>query len=72
MVNFPTPQMVNDLQRFMAMVNQMGKFLPGLANLNEPLRQILKKENKWVFVGPQRQAFDKIKEEPTSSISFAS
>lgn len=71
MVNFPAPQIVNDLQRFMAMVNQMGKFLPGLPALNEPLRQLLKKENKWVLVGPQLQAFDKIKAELTSSIILA-
>ena len=45
--NFPVPQKVNDLQRFMGMVNQMAKFIPNLANLNEPLRQLLKKENMW-------------------------
>ena len=27
--------------------------LPGLANLNEPLRQLLKGENDWVWEGPQ-------------------
>ena len=45
--DFPVPQKVNDLQRFMGMVNQMAKFIPNLANLNEPLRQLLKKDNMW-------------------------
>lgn len=46
--NFPTPQKMNHFQRFKSMVNQMGKFLHGLANLNKPLKQLLKKENKKV------------------------
>lgn len=47
--NFPNPQKMNDFQRFIIMVNQMGKFLHGLANLNKPLEQLLKKENKKVW-----------------------
>lgn len=43
--SFPVPQKVNDLQRFMGMVNQMAKFIPNLANLNEPLQQVLKREH---------------------------
>ncbi|XP_048582906.1 uncharacterized protein LOC116603391 [Nematostella vectensis] len=69
--SFPTPQAVNDLQRFMGMVNQMGKFLPSLANLNEPLRQLLKKENEWAWGESQQQSFTRIKEELTSSRSLA-
>ena len=41
--NFPKPEKVKDLQRFMGLVNQMGKFIPDLASHNEPLRQLLKK-----------------------------
>lgn len=55
----------------MGMVNQMGKFLPGLANLNELLRQLLKRDKDCVWEGPQQQAFDKIKEKLTSSSSIA-
>ena len=29
------------------MVNQLGKFIPGLADLNEPLRQLLRKDTTW-------------------------
>lgn len=58
-------------KRFLGMVNYMGKFLPGLSKLNEPLRQLFKRENDWVWEGPQQQAFDKIKEKLTSSSSLA-
>ncbi|KAK3745703.1 hypothetical protein QZH41_007912 [Actinostola sp. cb2023] len=64
--NFPTPEKVNDLQRFMGMINQMGKFIPGLANLNEPLRQLLKKQNEWQWGEAQQQSFERIKDELTS------
>ena len=69
--NFPVPQKVNDLQRFMGMVNQMVKFIPNLANLNEPLRQLLRKENMWKWDKAQQQSFEGIKNELTSAINLA-
>ena len=41
---FPVPSKPTKLQRFMGMINNLGKFIPGLADLNEPLRQLLRKE----------------------------
>ena len=69
--NFPVPQKVNDLQRFMGMVNQMVKFIPNLANLNEPLRQLLRKENMWKWDKAQQQSFEGIKNELTSATNLA-
>ena len=43
--HFPTPTTVTELQRFMGMVNQLGKFVPGLADINAPLRQLLRKDS---------------------------
>ena len=63
--NFPTPQKMNDFQRFKSMVNQMGKFMHGLANLNKPLKQLLKKENKKVWGRPQQQTVKEIKQQLT-------
>ena len=60
--NFPTPRNVPELQRFNGMVNQLAKFLPGLASVNEPLRQLLKKDQHWIWDQPQETAFRKIKE----------
>ena len=36
--HFPTPTTVTELQRFMGMVNQLGKCVPRLADINAPLR----------------------------------
>ena len=35
------PQSVSDLWQFMGMVNQMGKFPPKIAEISEPLRELL-------------------------------
>lgn len=46
---FPTPSTVTELQRFMGMVNQLGKFAPGLADINAPLWQLLRKDSAWYW-----------------------
>ena len=38
---------VGELRRFLGMVNQLGKFLPSLAALTEPLRGLLSTETSW-------------------------
>ena len=64
---FPEPSDVNGLQRFMGMVNHLFKFVPRLADLREPLRQLLHKDSSWVWEEPQQQAFRQIKEALLSS-----
>ena len=57
----PTPKNPSDLRRFMGMINQFGKFSSNLAELTEPLRQLLSKKNSWSWGYPQDQAFAKVK-----------
>ena len=64
---FPPPQNVKDLQRFMEMVNHLGKFVPQLAEKSEPLRQLLCKDTTWLWTDPQQRAFDQIKTTLTSA-----
>jgi hypothetical protein len=59
---FPQPSNITELQRFMGIVNHLGKFIPHLATINEPLRQLLHKENVWRWGESQKTAFQKIKE----------
>lgn len=40
-VNMEAPQNVSELRRFLGMVNQLGKFVPNLATVTEPLRALL-------------------------------
>ena len=60
-------QNVKDLQRFMGMVNHLGKFIPRLAEISEPLRQLLCKDTTWLWTDPQQRAFEQIKTTLTSA-----
>ena len=49
------------------MVNHVGKFAPNLAEVTQPLRELLKKDNDWTW-GPQQQtAFETVKRLLTTS-----
>ena len=52
---FPAPSGVNGLQRFIRIVNHLCKFLPRLADLSEPLHQLLCNDSYWVREEPQQQ-----------------
>ena len=54
--HFPTPTTVTELQRFMGMVNQLGKFVPGLAGTTAPLRHLLRKDSAWYWDEAQQTA----------------
>ena len=64
--HFPTPTTVTELQRFMGMVNQLGKFVPGLDDINAPLRQLLRKDSAWYWDEAQQTAFQQVKEKLAS------
>ena len=59
---FPAPTNITELQRFMGMVNQLGKFIPGLAEMTEPMRQLLRKETAWYWGPHQQKSFQQVKE----------
>jgi hypothetical protein len=58
-----TPTNVPELRRFMGMVNQLGKFSSNLAELTQPLRKLLSKNQTWIWGSAQEQAFKRVKEE---------
>jgi hypothetical protein len=55
------------------MVNQLGKFTPNVAEMSQPLRELLSTKKAWLW-GPQEdRAFQHIKEElrkPTTLIIY--
>ena len=51
----------------MGMVNHLGKFVPRLAEMSEPLRQLLCKDTTWLWTDPQQRAFEQIKTTLTSA-----
>ncbi|KAL9987332.1 hypothetical protein ACROYT_G001621 [Oculina patagonica] len=63
---FLTPKNVTELQRFMGMANQPGKFVPGLDDINAPLRQLLRKDSAWYWGEAQQTALQQVKEKLAS------
>lgn len=45
-VNMEEPMTVKKLRRFLGMVNQLNKFMPHLAEMTKPLRDLLSKKNQ--------------------------
>ena len=55
------PQFLTELQRFLGMVNYLGKFIPNLAEVTSPLRALLKKDVAFNLQKPQLDAIEKLK-----------
>ena len=55
------PTNISELRRFMGMVNQLGKFSSNLADLTQPLRQLLSKKSTWMWGPAQDKSFSDIK-----------
>ena len=58
------PDSVIELRQFMGMANQLGRFSPHLAEISQPLRVLLSK-NEWVWGRDQETAFQRVKDELT-------
>ena len=61
--NIAPPQTIPELRCFLGMVNQLGKFSPNLAQITQPLRELLKKARIWQWTEAQQQAFTGIQKE---------
>ena len=62
-----TPSDKAALQRFLGMINYLAKFVPHISDLDQPLRQLLQKDNEWVWLHEQDQAVAKIKDAITTA-----
>ena len=58
MRHLPTPQNKEDVRRFLGSVQYLAKFLPQLANVEEPLRHLTKKDTVFHWDKPQKAAFE--------------
>ena len=55
--HYPPLITIMDLQHFFGMTNQLAKFMPNLAQINAPLRQLLRKEKLRIWDKAQATAF---------------
>ncbi|KAK7930380.1 hypothetical protein WMY93_006775 [Mugilogobius chulae] len=58
----PRPQCVEDVRRLMGMANYLAKFMPQLATITTPLKELQKERNEWTWAEPQETAFQRLKE----------
>ena len=59
----PKPTTLKDLQTFLGMVQYLSKFSPRIAEIAEPLRDLMKKHAPYAWGPEHKQAFDNIKRE---------
>ena len=65
--NYPAPTNLEELHRFLGMVNYLAKFLPNSSTVLYPLQNLLKKNMSWMWSEVQENAFLKVKEMLVSS-----
>ena len=65
------PTDVSGLRCFLGMVQQLGKFIPNLSELTQPLRELLSAKRSWTWSSHQEEAFNKIKQELTNPTTLA-
>ena len=56
----PKPMTVKDLQTFLGMVQYLSKFSPRIAEIVEPLRDLMKKHAPYAWGPEHNQAFNNI------------
>ena len=66
-VDMPLPTNKKELQKFLGMVNYLGKFLPNVSDVSAPLRKLLEKDVEWCFDAPQIKALQELKEMVTNN-----
>lgn len=55
------PTDVTSLQRFLGMVNYLGKYIPNFSDIAAPLRKLTHKETAWCWYQQHQKAFDRLK-----------
>ncbi|KAL6476464.1 hypothetical protein MHYP_G00149630 [Metynnis hypsauchen] len=65
--NLSPPENVQELKRVLGLVNYLGKYIPNLATVGQPLYELLKSNSVWTWGPAQMSAFQQIKEQLTMS-----
>ena len=63
----PPPTDVAGVQRLLGMAQYLAKFLPHLADVTKPLRELTHKDVEWVWDKPQEDAFQKLQKAITNT-----
>ncbi|XP_040159183.1 uncharacterized protein K02A2.6-like [Anopheles arabiensis] len=59
--NFRAPKSAEEVRSFLGLVNYVGKFIPDMATITHPLRQLTVEKEKFVWKSEHHSAFEKLK-----------
>jgi hypothetical protein len=60
-LNFRTPNNKEEIRSFLGLVTYLGKFIPDLANITDPLRRLIKHNEKFIWTSVQQKSFEQLK-----------
>ncbi|XP_029701916.1 uncharacterized protein K02A2.6-like [Takifugu rubripes] len=69
--DMPTPTDIAGVRRYLGMVNYVGKFSPRIAELSQPIRELLKADSDWAWGSMQQRAFEELRRELSSPTILA-
>ena len=69
--NSPATTNAGEVRSFLGLVNYCARFIPNLATISEPLRQLTRLGAKWAWGKPQQLAFNELKNSLTSDCVMA-
>ena len=58
----PIPTNIAELRQFLGMINHLSKFAPNLTFHTKPLRDLLARNNQWIWGAAQQKSFEKVKQ----------
>ena len=61
-INMEYPTNVTELQRFLGLINYVGKFIPNLSTRTESVRNLLKTDTVWTFDANHKKDLDDLKQ----------
>ena len=56
----PRPRSKSEVRRLLEMINHLGKCLPQLSDVSEPLRNLTKEQNQFIWSKVHQDAFNKL------------
>ncbi|XP_041374692.1 uncharacterized protein K02A2.6-like [Gigantopelta aegis] len=65
------PTNVSELKQFLGMVNFLGKYVPNLSDILQPLNSLLRSDTVWTWDHSQKEAFQNVKKQISSPPNLA-
>lgn len=61
------PENAKELKTFLGMVNYVARFIPNMSEISSPLRDLLKKDNAWIWTPKQQESFEHLRKALTEA-----